>query len=36
MKEIKVLMMINILCVSAMMAFLAVVGPIFKILGEKK
>jgi len=33
MKEIRVLMMINILCVSAMMAFLAVVGPIIRELG---
>lgn len=33
MKEIKILMLINILCVSAMMAFLAVVGPIVRELG---
>ncbi len=33
MKEIKVLISINILCVSAMMAFLAVVGPIIRELG---
>jgi MFS family permease len=32
MKEIKILMFINILCVSAMMAFLAVVGPIVREL----
>ena len=33
MKEIKILMLINVLCVSAMMAFLAVVGPIVRELG---
>jgi len=33
MKEIKILMVINVLCVSAMMAFLAVVGPIVRELG---
>jgi len=33
MKEIKILMMINVLCISAMMAFLAVVGPIIRELG---
>ena len=33
MKEIKILMFINILCVCAMMAFLAVVGPIVRQLG---
>jgi len=32
MKEIKILMFINVLCVSAMMAFLAVVGPIVREL----
>ena len=33
MKEIKILMLVNVLCVSAMMAFLAVVGPIVRELG---
>jgi DHA1 family tetracycline resistance protein-like MFS transporter len=33
MKEIKILMIVNVLCVSAMMAFLAVVGPIIRELG---
>lgn len=33
MKEIKILMLINMLCVSAMMAFLAVIGPIVRELG---
>ena len=33
MKEIKPLMVITILCVSSMMAFLAVVGPIIRKLG---
>lgn len=33
MKEIKPLMLITILCVSSMMAFLAVVGPIIRKLG---
>jgi len=32
MKEIKILMVVNILCISAMMAFLAVVGPIIREL----
>lgn len=33
MKEINILIIINILCVSAMMAFLSVVGPIIRELG---
>ncbi len=33
MREIKILMLVNILCVSAMMAFLSVVGPIVRALG---
>lgn len=36
MKEMKILMLINILCVSAMMAFLSVVGPIVRELGLKE
>lgn len=32
MKEIKILMIVNVLCISAMMAFLAVVGPIIREL----
>lgn len=32
MKEIKILMLVNVLCISAMMAFLAVVGPIIREL----
>jgi MFS transporter, DHA1 family, tetracycline resistance protein len=32
MKEIKILMVVNVLCISAMMAFLAVVGPIIREL----
>jgi len=32
MKELKILMLINVLCISAMMAFLAVVGPIVREL----
>lgn len=33
MKEIKILMITNVLGVSAMMAFIAVVGPIVRELG---
>ncbi len=36
MKEIKVLMLVNVLCVSAMMAFLAVVGPIIRALNMQE
>ncbi|MCD4758388.1 MAG: MFS transporter [Arcobacteraceae bacterium] len=36
MKELKVLMFVNILCVSAMMAFLAVVGPIIRALNMQE
>lgn len=36
MKEIKVLMLVNVLCVSAMMAFLAVVGPIIRALNMEE
>ncbi len=32
MKEMKTLMVVNILCVAAMMAFLAVVGPLIRVL----
>ncbi len=32
MKEMKILMIVNLLCVAAMMAFLAVVGPIIRAL----
>lgn len=32
MKEMKILMVVNLLCVAAMMAFLAVVGPIIRAL----
>ncbi|WP_324171847.1 MFS transporter [Sulfurimonas sp.] len=36
MKEIKILMLVNVLCVSAMMAFLAVVGPIIRALNMQE
>lgn len=36
MKEIKILMLVNILCVSAMMSFLAVVGPIIRALNMQE
>lgn len=36
MKELKILMLINILCVSAMMAFLSVVGPIIRVLNMQE
>lgn len=36
MKEMKVLMLVNIFCVSAMMAFLAVVGPIIRSLNMEE
>jgi MFS family permease len=36
MKEIKVLMFVNVLCVSAMMAFLSVIGPIIRELNMQE